>query len=215
MKYVLSIVLGVACLGLVIALVSAKRSEQAQQENDAGIITDFSNQLSSAQTELDVRQGKLLTLSNSLDESLSNTLAVSNRLTGALSAMASEKEQQSTNLNQRVAQVESENQGLVQQIATLTNQIAGLSQQIISNEVSLNMASNDFQKSYSLLENRLRRDVAERVLVEREFDNPSELQVQLERLKENPPRRVTPQNIYSGLDIEVESNGTFHVLSPD
>jgi hypothetical protein len=76
------------------------------------------------------------------------------------------------------------------------------------------VTSNDFFTRYTLLENRLRRDVGERVVMERQFNSPSELQAQIKKVKDNPPRPVTPQNIYHGLDIEVESNGTFHVLSP-
>jgi chromosome segregation ATPase len=214
MKYYLSIILGVACLVLVIALVATKRNQHDQHENDTGVIGDYSNQLSSAQAELEVRQGRILTVSNSLEESLSNSSALSNQMTGTLSALALEKEQ-STNLNRRVAEVESENQTLGGLVAGLTNQIASLSRQLASNEVSLNVASNDCVRNYTLLENRLRRDVADRVIVDREFNDPLELQAQIERLKLHPAPPVTAHSIYDGLDVEVESNGTFHVLSPE
>lgn len=211
----MSIVLALVCLGLAIVLVTTKRSQATQHQNDADAITDYSNKWTAAQTEINTRQDTILTLSNSLDETVSNSLAVSNRMSAALSTMASEKEQQSTNLNRRVAEAESENQTLVQRVNELTNQLAGFSQVIVSNRASMNTASNDFFKNYTLLENRLRRDVAERVLVERQFNNPTELRTQLDKLKGSAPRSVTPQNIYQGLDIEVESNGTFHVVSPE
>jgi hypothetical protein len=69
-------------------------------------------------------------------------------------------------------------------------------------------------KNYALLENRLRRDVAARVVVERKFNNPSELRAQLEYLKQHPAEEVSADSIYAGLDVEVVSNA-FHVISPN
>jgi len=56
--------------------------------------------------------------------------------------------------------------------------------------------------------------VAERVVVERKFYNLSELQAQVQNLKENPFYAISPESIYAGLDVEVKSN-TLHVISPN
>jgi len=56
--------------------------------------------------------------------------------------------------------------------------------------------------------------VAERVVVERKFNNPPELKAQLENLKQNPAGVISAEGIYAGLDVEVKSN-SFHVISPD
>jgi hypothetical protein len=61
----------------------------------------------------------------------------------------------------------------------------------------------------------LRRDVAERVVMERKFNNILKLQEQIQLLKENPVETISLDRIYTGLDVEVKSNGSFHVLSPN
>ena len=209
MKQYLSILLALACTGLVISLVVTKRGDSAQHKSDAGVIVGISNQLASAQTQIAAGNGTMLTLSNSLDESRSVSLTFSNQLTEAESALALSTEQ-ITNLNRRAMETASENQTLGGRVTDLTSQVAGLTSQITSNEASLNQAHTD----YALLENRLRRDVAERVVVERKFNNPLELQAQMQKLKKNPADVISAESIYAGLDVEVKSN-TFHVISKE
>ena len=208
MKQYLSIVLALICIGLVISFVVIKRGDNAQHESDAGAIADFSNRLDSAQAQIATCNGMILVYSNRLDESQSASLTFSNHLIEAESAMVLSTEQ-ITNLTRQVAEVESENQTLGRQVMDLTNRVAGLTSQIASNEASLNQANKD----YALLENRLRRDVAERVVVERKFNNLSELQAQMQKLKKNPAEAISAESIYAGLDVEVKSNGTLNVIS--
>ena len=210
MKQYLSTVLALVCTVLVIALIVMKRGDNAQHENDAGAIAGFSNQLTSAQTQIAAGNETILTFSNSLDESRSASLTFSNRLMEAESAMVPGTEQ-ITNLNRQVAEMESENKTLGRRVMDLTNQMAGLTMQIASNEAGLNQANID----HALLENRLRRDVAERIVVERKFNNPLELQTQMQKLKKNPAGVISADSIYAGLDVEVKSNGTLHVISRD
>ncbi len=213
MKQYLPIALAFACTVLVISLVVMKRGDSAQHESDAGQITDFSNQLDSAQLQIAFCNGTMLTLSNSLDEGRSTSLTFSNQLMEAQSAIALYTEQ-ITNLNRRVAGAESENQTLNQRIVDLntqmTNQIAGLTKQLAATQASFDQVKND----HALLENRFRRDVAERIVVERKFNNPQELQAQLENLQRNPAAVITADSIYAGLDVEVKSN-KFYVISPN
>jgi chromosome segregation ATPase len=210
MKHYLSIVLALACTALVVSLIVMKRGDNAQHENDAGAIAGFSNRLDSAQAQITVCNGMILVYSNRLDESQSASLTFSNLLIEAESAMVLDTEQ-ITNLNRQVTEVESENQTLGRRVMDLTNQMAGLTSQIASNEAGLNQANKD----YALLENCLRRDVAERVVAERKFYNPLELQTQMQKLKKNPAEAISAENIYRGLDVEVKSNGTLHVIPRD
>jgi len=210
MKQYLSTVLALVCTVLVISLIVMKRSDNAQHENDAGAIAGFSNQLTSAQVQIASCNGTILTLSNRLDESLSASLTFSNHLIEAESAIFLDTEQ-ITNLNQHVAEMESENQTLGRRVMDLTNQIASLMGQITLTRASLDQANTN----YALLENRLRRDVAERIVVERKFNNLLELQAQMQKLKKNPAEAISSDSIYAGLGVEVKSNGTLHVISPD
>jgi predicted nucleic acid-binding Zn-ribbon protein len=217
MKLYLSIILGIACVGLAIALYMKNQGDAAQHESDTAAITDFSNRLDTAQLDLATRNGSMMLFSNSLDESRSEVLTFSNRLAEAEARIAPDLEQ-ITNLNQHVATLESDNQTLVRCTADLTNQLAVLSGKIASAQTSLIQTNQDLvqaYKDYGLLENRLRRDVAERVVMERKFDNILELQEQIQNLKENPFEEISIDRIYTGLDVEVKSNGSFHVLLPD
>ncbi len=178
------------CIVLVISLVMVKRSDEAQHENDAGALAGGSNQLTLAQAQITGCNEMLLALSNRLDESVSASWASSNRLTEAESNLDLDTEQ-ITNLTRQVAAVESEKQALDQRVMDLTNQAAGLTRQIASNQVSLEQAHQD----YALLENRLRRDVAERLVVERKFNHPAELQAQLQNLKQHPAGVISTEGI--------------------
>ena len=198
------------CIALVISLILIKRNDDAQQQSDASAIADYSNQLSSAQTTIAIREGTIAVFSNNLDECASAGAVLSNQLSEARSAIVLDT-QQITNLSGQVAEVTSENQTLEAQVVVLTNQVADLAGQIAATKANLEQAN----KEYALLEDRLRRDVAERLVVQREFDNPVELQAQLKKLRKNPAEAISAEDIYSGLDVEVNSNGSFHVVSPN
>ena len=214
MKQYLSIALTLTCAVLVMSLIVVKSGDNTQHENDAGMIAGYSNRLDSAQTEIAFGNGRILILSNSLDESWSAALMFSNNLVEAQSTAARDAGQ-ITSLNQRVAGAESDNQTLTRRVADLTgqltNQMASLTQQLTSAMAGLDQAN----ANYALLENRLRRDVAERLVMQRKFYNLSELKAQMETLKDDPfAPHISEQRIYAGLDVEVRSNSVY-VISPN
>ena len=216
MKQNWTVALALVCAVLALSLIVMKRGDAAQHESDAGAIASFSNQLWSAQTDVAIGKGAMINLSNSLAECQSGSLAFSNHLADAESTLALDAGQ-ITNLNRQIAEWKSENQALgrrvvdvTSQTSQMTNQVAVLTKQIAITQASLDRAKAD----YALLENRLRRDVAERVVVERKFNNLAELQAQVQKLKEHPAQEVSAGSIYADLDIEVKSNA-FHVMSPN
>jgi len=209
MKQYLTMALAIAFIGLAISLVVMKRADNAQHDADASAIDDFSNRLDSAQIQIASDKGTMLTLSNSLGECRSASSTLSNQLTEAASTIAVHT-QQITNLTRHVAETESEKQALGQRVMDLTNQLAGLASQRALTETNLAQANND----YALLENRFRRNVAERLVVERKFNNLTELEGQVWYLKQNPNVTVTAESIYAGLDVEVKSNAV-HVITPN
>jgi len=191
-----------------------KRGDNAQHDNDAAAIAEFSNQVTSAQTQIAICRGSLLVFSNRLDASESASLTFSNHLLEAESTLALNAEQ-ITNLNRHVAEVESENQTLGktlgQRVMDLTNQLAGLTGQVALTAANLDQAN----KNYALLENRLRINVAERAVVERKFYNLADLRAQIYYLERHPVEGISADSIYAGLGVEVKSNGGLHVISPD
>lgn len=216
MKSILPIVLGIVCVVLAVAFYLTKQGDDTQHAADVSSFTDVSNQLTTAHLQIADYQGAVLSLSNNLDASQSGWLALSNQLVDAKSAQALEAEQ-ITNLNAKVTETEAANQTLEQHAMELTNQAASLTQQLAATKASLdgtNQALVQANNDYGLLERRFRMNVAERVVVERKFNNLRELQAQMKRVKQNPASEVSAEKIYADLDVEVRSNGTFHVITP-
>ena len=154
MKTYSIIVLALACAALAGIVFVTKRGDNAQHENDAAAIVDFSNRLVSAQSQIAAGNETILTSSNRLDESQAGLLTFSNHLTEAESALALSAEQV-TNLNRQLADLDAQNQTLGRQITGLTNQMASLAMQIALTQTNLARTNEDLilaQKSYALLE---------------------------------------------------------------
>ena len=214
MKHLLTGIFGLLSLGLAIALFSSKRDSEEQHAKDAETITSASNLLSSAWKEVAAVKGNVLTLSNQLETSKSTSLTFSNQVIEAQSALASAKEvseRQLTELKGQSTQLETEKQALSQRIAERTNHISDLTNQIAAAQTNLLQAS----KEYALLENRFRRDVAERVIVERRFNNRQELKAQLELLQWNPAREISEDRIREGLNVVVGKSNLCYVIAPE
>ena len=218
MKHLSSVILGLVCLGLAVFLFVSKRNNDAQHESDAEAITNASNLLSSCQTEVAAFKGEAITLSNRLETCQSTSLTFSNELTEAKSALATTKEgldRQITDLNRQItrqtSQSETEKQASNERIADLANQNAELTNQIASARASLLQANKD----YVLLDNRFRRDVAERVIVERKFNNRTELKAQIEYLLWNPSKEISEDRIREGLNVVVGRSNLCYVIAPE
>jgi chromosome segregation ATPase len=214
MKHLLSVILGLLCLGLAIALFSSKRSNEEQHAKDAETITDATNLLSSALKEVASVKGNVLTLSNRLESCQATSLTFSNEVIEAKSALAIAKEaseRQVTELRGQSAQLETEKRASNQRIADLTNHVSDLTNQIATVQASLLGVSKD----YALLENRFRRDVAERVIVERRFNNRKELKAQLENLQWNPVLEISEDRIREGLNVVVGKSNLCYVIAPE
>jgi chromosome segregation ATPase len=214
MKYLLPLILGLFCLGLAIALFSSKRDNEAQQERYAETITTASNLLVSAEKEVAAFKGNVITLSNRLETSQSTSLTFSNQLIESQSALATTKEgfdRQIADLKTQSTQLETEKQDSSQHIAELTSHISDLTNQLASAQTNLFQADKD----YALLENRFRRDVAERVIVERRFYNRRELKAQLEMLQWYPGKEISEDRIREGLNVVVGKSNLCYVISPE
>jgi chromosome segregation ATPase len=217
MKSYLTIVLAIVSVVLIIVLYTTKQGDTTQITADAAAIGDLSNQLSSAQSQLAANSDALITLSNSLTASASGSLTLSNALADSQSVVAHDGEQ-ITNLQTQVSTLTTDNQALNQQTAQLTNQLTAVTQQLTLAQTNLAGANKTIAEEnldYLNLEDRFRRNVAERIVMQRQFCNIPALQEQIARLKESPYSQITPDMIYAGLDVQVTSNGTFHVITRD
>lgn len=210
MKLFLPITLGIVCIALIVFLVKTTREDNARHDTDVNTIASYSNRLDAAESKLNARGQTILTLSNSLEECRSASLALSNQLADTQATILNQSGE-ITNLNQQLAAVTSEKLALDQQRMSLTNQVGTLTNKLVQTQTTLARANKD----YALLENRFRIDVAERLVIQRKFYNPEELQAQMDKLKSHlGVFDVTADQIYAGLNVEVKSN-SFHVITPD
>jgi chromosome segregation ATPase len=217
MKSILLVILGIVSLGLAVTLFLTKQSDNAQRTTDGAAILDLSNELSTAQAQFAANSDTIITLSNSLAQAQSGSLTLSNQLADSQSALGRDADQIAS-LNTKVVEIETTNQVVNQRATALAGQVTALTQQLSltqTNLASVNEALAEANDQYSLLENRFRINVAERVVMQRKFYNRRELQKQLDSLKNFPSVEVSEDMIYAGLDVEVRSNGTFHVIKPN
>ncbi len=217
MKPYVSVIFAVACIVLAIGLFFTKQSATSQREADTVVINDYSNRLDMATMQIVGRDGALLNLSNRLEQTLVDTVSLSNQLSAAASSLARHSDL-FTNLTAELTGLKADKVTLEHSVTDLKDQLDGVKQQFSASQASLKETNNaliDTRKQNALISDRLRQDVAERLLAERKFANPAELQSQIKKLQTNPTKEISLQSIYAGLDVEVRSNGTFRVLSAD
>lgn len=217
MKSILLVILGIVSLALAVTLFLTKQSDNAQHTTDGAAILDLSNELSTTQSQYAANSDTIITLSNSLAQAQSGSLALSNQLADSKSALSHDVDQIAS-LNTTVSEIETTNQVVNQHATALAGQVTVLTQQLSLTQTNLagvNEALAQANDQYGLLENRFRINVAERVVMQRKFYNQHELQKQLDSLKNFPSVEVSDDMIYAGLDVEVRSNGTFHVIKPN
>ena len=104
MKF-LSVAFGLGFVGVLVSLIFVKQGDNAQHESDVSTITDFSNRLDTAQTQVAFFTGTTITLSNRLEESQSAAMTLSNQLMETQSNIVRATEQV-TSLTRRVEEAE-------------------------------------------------------------------------------------------------------------
>jgi chromosome segregation ATPase len=196
---------------LAVALMVTKKNDAAALDTATSTITDFSNRLDTAQVQIVAGERSLITLSNALTES---SVTLSNQLTQTIG----QQTEQLAALKQQATAAGAEKAALNADLLDLTNQLTALNEKIAATETSLtqtNLALTQLGEDYQLLQNRLQRDVAERLVAERKFRSATQIEAQLQKLNDNPPPVPTTGSIYTGLDVEIRSNGVAHVIAPD
>ena len=130
------IVLVVVAVGLLIALFATKKQADDQHVKDATAILEFSNQLDTANINLNDQRQVNLMLTNDLAstrqalESASNNLVqTSGELAGAKTEIESDMNQ-ITNLNGRIGDLETQNKALDDRATMLSNNIVVLDAKI-------------------------------------------------------------------------------------
>ena len=179
------IVLVVVALVLLVALFAIKKQAENQHVKDATAILEFSNQLDTANINLnDLRQVNLM-LTNDLESTrqtlteASNTLAeTSSQLSGA--KVEIENDQNIiTNLNGRIGDLETQNKALDDRATMLSNSIVVLDAKIAATQRLLSTA----QTNNAFLSAELQKQLVEKAELERKFSDVDAVRAQLSKLR--------------------------------
>ena len=168
------------CAGMALALLLEKNRADKQQKEDAYTISDFSNQLASANLNLDGLRQVNLILTNDLVAAQQTLTVLSNQYVATSVSLSNTATALKTAQDQ-IADLESQNQALDQQVVGMTNTIDNLSAQIAATQLKLVEAeTND-----AFLESELKRQVAERAELERKFNNLATVRSQVRKLRDD------------------------------
>lgn len=179
MKTTLGVIILLAvCVGLVVVLVAGKRSADVRQKKDAETIVDFSNQLTTANINLDDLRQVNLMLTNDLATGRQTLTVLSNQYV-ATSASLSNTAAALKTAQDQITDLEAQNRALDQQTMEMTNTIANLSGQITETQVKL----VESETNNAFLESELKRQVAEKADLERKFNNLSQVRAQVRKLR--------------------------------
>jgi len=190
---VVIVVLAVACVGLAIALIATKKHADDQHSTDVSSISEFSNQVVSANGQINEIRQVNLSISNELSASqqqltvavesltqMSNTLASANAtLTDTKTTLATTQDLV-TNLNNRISSLETRNRELDQQVSELTNALARLNGQIEQTKTELAIA----QTNRDFLQGELQKQLAAKAELEHKFNDLDELRSQVKHIRD-------------------------------
>jgi predicted nucleic acid-binding Zn-ribbon protein len=179
------IVLVVVAVVLLVALFAIKKQDENQHVKDATAILEFSNQLDTANINLnDLRQVNLM-LTNDLESTRQTLTAASNTLAETSSQLAGAKveiesdQNMITNLNGRIGDLETQNKTLDDRATMLSNNIVVLDAKIAATQRLLATA----QTNNAFLSAELQKQMAEKAELERKFSDVDAVRAQLSKLR--------------------------------
>jgi|GraSoiStandDraft_16_1057320.scaffolds.fasta_scaffold1165037_1 chromosome segregation ATPase len=180
------IVLVVVCVGLGIGLISIKRQSDKQKEDDQTSIQNFSNKLVVAASQLDETKQVNAELRKDLDNEKKNYSELTNNYSQVAANLSQTEaslrtsEQEVAKRDVRIVDLESQNQALDRRAQDLGLEITNLTANIDATQKKLLASEGD----KSLLEKELKRMVAEKAELERQFNDLTVLRAQVAKLRE-------------------------------
>jgi chromosome segregation ATPase len=238
------VILAAVCVALAIALATTKKQAREQQQRDAQTITTLSNQLGAITRQFEDQRQVNLELEQKIESWKREYADLTNRFTETAAALT--KTAESLKLTEeevrkretRIAELESQNASLDARAAELSQQITNLTAQI--EETKRKLAASEGDKAF--LEKELKRLLAEKAELERQFNDLTVLRAQVAKLREelNIARRLEwirkglfavderkgaqlltqpkpaaprPTNTYD-LNVEVSADGSVRVIPP-
>jgi len=194
------IILAVACIGLGVALFATKQQGEDQHVKDVSNLSDLSNQVVNAKSQIDDLGQVNITLTNDIALSRQQTQAISNNLADAnaaldqtksklagaqdqitnLSAHVSDLNSKVSDLNGQISDLEAQNKVLDERATALTNTIAQMNTLIEDTQNKLAVA----ETNGVFLQDELQKQMAQRAELEHKFNDLNELRAQVKTLKD-------------------------------
>jgi chromosome segregation ATPase len=180
------VILVVVCVGLGIGLICIKRQADKEKVQADGKIQTFSNNWSVAASQLDETKQVNAELRKDLDNEKKNYNELTNNYSQTAVNLAQTEaslrtsEQEIAKRDVRIVDLESQNKALDQRSQDLSLEITNLSSKIDDTQKKLLASEGD----KSLLEKELKRMVAEKAELERQFNDLTVLRAQVAKLKE-------------------------------
>lgn len=173
-------ILVVICAGMALALLLERNRADKQQQKDTDTISEFSNQLTTANINIDQLRQVNLILTNNFVAAQQSLTVLSNQYLATAVSLSNTTTALKTAQDQ-IADLESQNQALDQQVVNMTNTIGNLSAQIAATQLKL----VESETNNAFLESELKRQVAERAELERKFNNLSTVRAQVRKLRDD------------------------------
>jgi chromosome segregation ATPase len=238
MKTLVTVILILACVGLVIGLVlTQKKIEQQRQQKDAEI-EEFSNDLVTANDQLmDLRQVNL-TLTNDLNASRQQLLVLSNQVL-TISDSLSNSDTQLKVAEDQISSLQAQNEALDQQAVEYSNAINSLNAKIVAahsqlaesekNAAFFHSEATNEQADYMALQAKF-RDLKTVQAQVRKLHNELVVERRLQWIREGrepgnnlkgatalmarnwPTNSLAPATHYN-LSVEVDSSGAVHIVN--
>jgi len=200
------VILVVVCVGLGIGLISIKRQSDTQKAESDEKIQSYSNKWNVAASQLDETKQVNAELRKDLDNEKKNYSELTNNYSQVYANLSQTEtslrtsEQEVAKRDVKIAELESQNQELDRRAQELSLDITNLTSKIDETQKKLLASEGD----KSLLEKELKRMVAEKAELERQFNDLTVLRAQVAKLREEQmiARRMdwTARGIYAAAE---------------
>jgi septal ring factor EnvC (AmiA/AmiB activator) len=180
------ILLTLVCVGLVIGLIFVKRQATEQKNTDAERIGDYSNKWVITSGKLDEREQVIAMQERDLDAQkrslgeLTNTFTQVSANLARTEASLKASQEEMAKRDAKITELEAQNHVLDQRAIDLSGAITNLTTQI--DDTRRRLAASEGDKA--LLEGELKRLMAEKTELERQFNDLTVLRAQVAHLKE-------------------------------
>jgi len=239
------IILAVICVGLAVVLVTTKKQAGEEKQVATDKIVSLSNEWVQTSSDLIEQRQVNIMLTNDLTTVRSEFASLSNKLVDVSTTLTKTESSLKASQNavaerdQRIAALETQNRELDERAIDLSAALTNLTTQIAETQRKLSASEGDKE----FLEKELKRLMAEKAELERQFNDLAILRAQVSKLKEelsvarrlewirrglfapdeqkgaeklmklSKPATDTRTNTYD-LNVEVNADGTVKVIPP-